>query len=202
MNPANLPGLGAVVSFIGPFTYFGPYDARHVATETHARWITDGINILLTAAIAWAGYRQYVVANRLLKLQNAIEEQRNKVWLFLRIKQSAHAGRNTAMLEITNLSLTGIWLEKVSVHLVTEKSAPNKAHGVMVEKQLRSSEAAGVDISATVRLLAGIMHGERKPVTAWVAVEFWANGAWHVESTNHYSMDVEYVHVSNIKSTT
>ena len=85
------------------------------------------VNLLLTAAIAFAAIMQWVVSNRLLRLQRTVEEQHSKAWIFLRARPSSAAGHNTAVLEISNLSQVGVWVEKVMVNLEVQAGAPNKA---------------------------------------------------------------------------
>ena len=81
----------------------------------------DVILLLLTAAIAWTGWRQAVTAEKqdttarnVLRLQETIEKKHTQVNLFLRMKsyQPVGMGASSVGLQIANLSEVGIWPRK------------------------------------------------------------------------------------------
>jgi hypothetical protein len=157
------------------------------------------INVLLTAAIALAAIMQWVVSGRLLSLQKVIEDQRTKAWLFLRLKPSALHGHATALLEISNLSQVGVWLEKVTVHLEVPAGTPNKAKAVQIENVLPPMQTgAGVDIRSEVHSLVQ-PNGRQVPAITWVEAEFWVNGQWQRERTGRYSMNVDGNHLQDVR---
>jgi hypothetical protein len=174
----------------------------------HWRWLTDTLTILLTAAIAWAGWRQAVTAEKqdataknLLKLQQTIEEQRNKIWVFLRVKPYFIHGHTTAVVEIANLSQVGIWLEKLIIHLDDASAAvPDRAHSEVLEKVLGSLGTTDIDIQAAANVVGDIQPGQERQITIWVEVEFWANGEWrHTPRTPRYSMKTSMIQVRDLK---
>jgi hypothetical protein len=162
-------------------------------------WIMPVVNGVLTFAIAFAAIMQWVVSARLLSLQKVVEEQRTKAWLFLRLKPSAIQGHATALLEISNLSQVGVWLENATVHLEVPQGAPNKAKAIAIEHVLPPMETGdGVDIRALVQLLAE-PNGRQVVATIFVEAEFWTNGLWRRERTGRYSMNVDGNHLQDIR---
>ncbi|HET9400627.1 MAG TPA: hypothetical protein VFO34_06725 [Candidatus Acidoferrales bacterium] len=123
-------------------------------------WLPVVINSLLTAAIAYAGYRQYVVAQKLFDLQNAIETQKNKVSLFLRIKvrerDNVH-GLRSAVVEVSNLSPFGIWLESLTI-FETEHNTRN----IQVEDVLAAGATFRYLIRDEIVKLCGITSNDQK----------------------------------------
>jgi hypothetical protein len=166
---------------------------------------TDIVTILLTAAIAYTGWRQVKTAEKqdetaknLLKLQQIIEEQRNQAWIFLRIVSFVQTALQFAALEISNLSEVGIWIEKITVHLEVPSGMPNKAHALPVEKPLASMGTMPIsNLSQEIFLLVAAPGAERQPVTFWAEVEYWAKGTWRSELTIHYSADVNQWSIQN-----
>ena len=142
---------------------------------------------------------QYVVARRIFKLQKSIEENQNRAWLFLRIKQTTSQHQDIAQLEITNLSQSGAWLEKATIRLGVPQGERNLGHALMLETQLGSSSELPVDISGEIRVLAELRDGGKKSIVAWAEVEFWANGAYHTEPTIRYSIDLDHLHVWSVQ---
>jgi len=162
-------------------------------------WITDIINVVLTAAIAWAGYRQYVVSNGLLKLQETIEKERHASWLFFRVKPQFAGGHNTAILEVSNLSQMGVWIEHVTVHFVVPPNTPNRAHTLVLQRKLNSFETLPIDLREEITLLAAVGLGVRT-VTFWTEVHYWGQGVYKTEPTTRYVVDVDPSHVSNVRN--
>src|SRR5258707_3433421 len=106
---------------------------------------TNIVNILLTAAIAFAAIMQWLVSARLLQLQRLIEDQRTKAWLFLRLKPTARAGHQTALLQISNLSQAGVWIEEARLHL--QLASCDKTESFPIEDVLPTSQVhSGFDI--------------------------------------------------------
>jgi len=154
-------------------------------------WLTDTLTVLLTAAIAYTGWRQLKTAEKqdetaknLLALQKTIEEQRNQAWIFLRVIGFAQAAAERARLEISNLSEVGIWVEKITVHLAVPHGTPNRAHAVLIQKPLGLVGAKGADA---------------KQVTFWADVEFWAKGKFRTEPTIRYSADIDEWRIQNLR---
>lgn len=173
----------------------------------HWRWLTDLITILLTAAIAWAGWRQAVTAEKqdataksLLSLQKTIEDQRNKIWVFLRMQPSVEGGLNTVVVEIANLSQVGIWLEQLKVHLDDVSTpVPDKIHPQRLESVLGSLKTEKIDIRIAINAVTGIQPNQARIVTIWAEVEFWANGEWHTEKTTRFSVKTEQFRVTDLR---
>jgi|SRR5579862_7120754 len=155
------------------------------------------VNLLLTAAIAYAGVMQWRVSKALLKLQQVVESQRTKAWTFLRLKQSVAQGHNTAVLQISNLSQVGVWIEKVTVHLETPSGAPNKAEVIQLETVLAPMASQYIDIRLEVQRLVEPKGTEVRAIVLLEAF-FWANGEWQNEKTGRYSMNVGNAHVSKV----
>ncbi len=157
------------------------------------------VNVCLTAAIAFAAIMQWVVTDRLFKLQAVVEDQRTKAWLFLRLKPCPMHGHSTALLEISNLSQVGVWLEKVTVHLEVPAGAPNKSEALPLENLLAPmTTRSGVDIRALVHALVQPKGGQI-PATVWAGIEFWANGVWRHEKTSRYAMSVDESHLTEVR---
>ncbi len=169
--------------------------------------LAELITLLLTAAIAWAGVaqaalakRQAVTADRLLELQKAIEQQRNQVWVFPRVSGDTGPAGQLTLLEISNLSEVGIWIEKITLHLDVLPGSPNRAHARLIQKPLASMVTMPImDFSQEIFLLVAAIGPGLRPVTFWAEVEFWAKGAWKTEPTIHYSADVNRTSVQNLR---
>ena len=161
---------------------------------------STAVNLLLTAAIAFAGWMQWRVYDRLFKHEQAVEDQRTKAWLFLRLKPNSAHGHSTALLEISNLSQVGVWLETVTVHLEVPAGAQNKAESILLENLLPPmTTRAGVDIRALVHALVQPKGGQL-PATVWAEIEFWANGLWRQEKTGRYAMSVDDSHLTEVRA--
>jgi hypothetical protein len=174
----------------------------------HWHWLTDLLTILLTGAIAWAGWKQAklaeqqaVTAANLLSLQNEIEKQRNTASIFLRVHGFVQSRRHFVVLEMSNLSEVGIWIEKITVHLKVSAGLPNKAHTLSVAEPLASMGKKSIDdFSQEIFLLVAAPGSEFTTVTFWADVEFWAKGTFRSESTIVYSADVNQWNVENLRA--
>ncbi|HTZ74510.1 MAG TPA: hypothetical protein VMB47_11360 [Candidatus Aquilonibacter sp.] len=170
-------------------------------------WLTDTLTVLLTAAIAYTGWRQLKTAEKqdetaknLLALQKTIEEQRNQAWIFLRVIGFAQAAAERARLEISNLSEVGIWVEKITVHLAVPHGTPNRAHAVLIQKPLASMAIMPIEaISPELFGLVGAKGADAKQVTFWADVEFWAKGKFRTEPTIRYSADIDEWRIQNLR---
>lgn len=171
----------------------------YIPPETWHR-INDVATIGLTIVIAVAAWCQWKVATRILKLEETIERRRTEARLFLRVKHVISANQQLARLEIANLSQTGVWLEKATVHVAVPPGSPNRGHALMLETKLCCCEEQGVNLNDELRIASGLEIGSANSrMIAWVDVEFWANGSYHTESSNRYSIDIGPFHVLGVK---
>jgi len=173
----------------------------------HWHWVTDSVTILLTAAIAWAGWRQAELAKQqaataanLLNLQNEIERQRNTASIFLRVHGFIQSSRHLAVLEISNLSEVGIWIETITVHLKVPAGLPDQGHALSIAEPLASMGKKSIDnFSQEIFRLVAAPGAEFTTVTFWADVEFWAKGKFRSESTIAYSGDVNQWSIENLR---
>lgn len=157
--------------------------------------LSTTLMILLTAAIAWAGRRQAITADKqdetarnLLKLQETIEQQRNRISVFLQLRTVQEMGWSTVALEISNLSQTGIWLEHMTIHCQT------KAVGrtVTLRKILPAfTTDPNNDIRIPITALVAVPPAGSGPamMDVWAEVKSWANGEWRIEETTKYKVE-------------
>jgi hypothetical protein len=174
----------------------------------HWLWLADTLSLLLTGAIAWAAvtqtllaHRQAVTSENLLSLQQTIEKQRTTAWIFLRVNSIQRAPHEQAILDISNLSEVGVWIEKITVNVQVPAGSANQDHTLPILSPLKSMGTMRVEnFPQEIFLLVAATGAVLKNIVFSVDVEFWAKGSYRSESTSVYSADVNQWSIQNLRS--
>jgi hypothetical protein len=162
-------------------------------------WLQIWGTLALTLMIAWAAIMQWIVGNRLYKLQHAVEDSHRRVKLFCRISPNLESPRMYARLQVSNLSGFAVWLEEIGHKFTLDGESEERSLTLRVQEVLESGKTYMTTVSGNIQ--SHLVFEENKAqgrgedrITSLrpasfavrVQVRYWANGSDGNTSTPQY----------------